>query len=114
SPARTIAARESRGWRRGSRRPESLCMPRLSSALLLFRWREARLEVLLVHMGGPFWRRRDAGAWSLPKGEHEPDEDSLLASGRGPRDGPRARARLARLTALVRAGCARDGRLRRG
>ena len=57
-------------------------MPRLSSALLLFRWREARLEVLLVHMGGPFWRRRDAGAWSLPKGEHEPDEDSLLASRR--------------------------------
>ena len=57
-------------------------MPRLSSALLLFRWREARLEVLLVHMGGPFWRRRDAGAWSLPKGEHEPGEDSLLAARR--------------------------------
>src|SRR2546426_1315948 len=57
-------------------------MPRLSSALLLFRWREARLEVLLVHLGGPFWRRRDAGGWSLPKGEPEPDEDSLSAARR--------------------------------
>jgi predicted NUDIX family NTP pyrophosphohydrolase len=57
-------------------------MPRLSSGLLLFRWRENRLEVLLVHMGGPFWSRRDAAAWSLPKGEHEPGEDSLLAARR--------------------------------
>src|SRR5438128_3189707 len=37
---------------------------------------------MLVHMGGPFWRRRDAGGWSLPKGEHEPDEDSLGAARR--------------------------------
>ncbi len=57
-------------------------MPRLSSGLLLFRWRENSLEVLLVHMGGPFWRRRDSGAWSLPKGEHEPREDSLVAARR--------------------------------
>jgi len=57
-------------------------MPRLSSGLLLFRRREARLEVLLVHLGGPFWRLRDAGGWSLPKGEHEPDEDSLGAARR--------------------------------
>jgi predicted NUDIX family NTP pyrophosphohydrolase len=57
-------------------------MPRLSSGLLLFRWRERHLEVLLVHMGGPFWRRRDAGGWSLPKGEHEPGEDSLHAARR--------------------------------
>jgi predicted NUDIX family NTP pyrophosphohydrolase len=57
-------------------------MPRLSSGLLLFRWREKRLEVLLVHMGGPFWSRRDAAAWSFPKGEHEPGEDSLLAARR--------------------------------
>jgi predicted NUDIX family NTP pyrophosphohydrolase len=57
-------------------------MPRLSSGLLLFRRREGRLEVLLVHPGGPFWRRRDAGGWSLPKGEHEPNEDSLSAARR--------------------------------
>jgi predicted NUDIX family NTP pyrophosphohydrolase len=49
---------------------------------LLFRRREGRLEVLLVHPGGPFWRRRDAGGWSLPKGEHEPNEDSLSAARR--------------------------------
>lgn len=56
-------------------------MPKLSSGLLLFR-RPANLEVLLVHPGGPFWSRRDAGAWSLPKGEHEPSEDSLAAARR--------------------------------
>jgi predicted NUDIX family NTP pyrophosphohydrolase len=53
-----------------------------SSGLLLFRGRGARLEVLLVHMGGPFWARRDAGAWSLPKGESEPGEDALGAARR--------------------------------
>lgn len=57
-------------------------MPRLSSGLLLFRPTENGLEVMLVHMGGPFWRRRDAGAWSLPKGEHGPREDSLAAARR--------------------------------
>jgi predicted NUDIX family NTP pyrophosphohydrolase len=50
---------------------------RLSSGLLLFRRRGDGLEVLLVHMGGPFWRNRDAGAWSIPKGEHQPRDDSL-------------------------------------
>jgi predicted NUDIX family NTP pyrophosphohydrolase len=57
-------------------------MPKLSSGLLLFRSRERRVEVMLVHMGGPLWRRRDAGGWSLPKGEHEPGEDSLHAARR--------------------------------
>lgn len=37
---------------------------------------------MLVHMGGPFWARKDAGAWSIPKGEHEPDEPSLAAARR--------------------------------
>ena len=37
-------------------------------------------QVLLGHMGGPFWARKDAGAWSLPKGEHAPDEDPLAAA----------------------------------
>jgi predicted NUDIX family NTP pyrophosphohydrolase len=57
-------------------------MPRLSSGLLLFRRRGAGVQVLLAHMGGPFWERRDAGAWSLPKGEHEAGEDSLGAGRR--------------------------------
>jgi predicted NUDIX family NTP pyrophosphohydrolase len=52
-----------------------------SAGLLLFRWRVSELEVLLGHLGGPFWARRDAGAWSLPKGEPEPDEE-LLATAR--------------------------------
>ncbi|HEX9122037.1 MAG TPA: NUDIX domain-containing protein [Actinomycetota bacterium] len=52
-------------------------MPKLSSGLLLHRSRRGRLEVLLVHPGGPFWATRDDGAWSVPKGEYGPDEDPL-------------------------------------
>src|SRR5690348_5886504 len=49
-------------------------MPKLSAALLVYR-REAELEVLLAHPGGPFWARKDDGAWSIPKGEYlEPEE----------------------------------------
>lgn len=44
-------------------------MTRESAGLLLHRERGGKLEVLLVHPGGPFWARRDAGAWSIPKGE---------------------------------------------
>ncbi len=40
------------------------------------------VEVLLAHMGGPFWVRRDAGAWSIPKGEYETDEEPLAAARR--------------------------------
>lgn len=47
---------------------------RTSAGILLFR-RTAGLEVLLGHMGGPFWARKDAGAWSIPKGEPSPGED---------------------------------------
>ncbi|SEQ44600.1 Predicted NTP pyrophosphohydrolase, NUDIX family [Lentzea xinjiangensis] len=46
---------------------------RRSAGILLFR-RTPHLEVLLGHMGGPFWARKDAGAWSVPKGEHTDDE----------------------------------------
>ncbi len=42
----------------------------------------AGLEVFLVHPGGPFWSRRDAGAWSIPKGEYGPDEPALQAAQR--------------------------------
>jgi predicted NUDIX family NTP pyrophosphohydrolase len=57
-------------------------MAKLSAGLLLFRDRRGGLEVLLVHMGGPFWAHRDAGGWSLPKGEYEPDEDPFDAARR--------------------------------
>lgn len=53
-----------------------------SAGLLLHRHTRAGLEVLLVHMGGPFWATRDAGAWSVPKGEAAPGEDLLAAARR--------------------------------
>ena len=59
---------------------------RRSAGILLYRVvdddAEGRIEVLLGHMGGPFWARKDAGAWTIPKGEHEPDEDPLSAARR--------------------------------
>lgn len=53
-----------------------------SAGILLFRGQGADIEVLLGHMGGPFWARRDAGAWSVPKGEYEPDEAPEAAARR--------------------------------
>ena len=57
-------------------------MARLSAGLLLYRRRGREIEVLLAHMGGPFWSGKDAGAWSLPKGEYEGDEEPLAAARR--------------------------------
>ena len=57
-------------------------MPRkASAALLLFRLK-GEPEVSLVHPGGPFWAKKDAGAWSLPKGEFDDDEEHLEAARR--------------------------------
>ncbi|MET7606104.1 NUDIX domain-containing protein [Streptomyces avermitilis] len=53
-----------------------------SAGLLLFRHTDDGIEVLLGHMGGPFFARRDAGAWSVPKGEYEPDEPAWDAARR--------------------------------
>jgi predicted NUDIX family NTP pyrophosphohydrolase len=53
-----------------------------SAGILLYRRRDGRLEVLLAHPGGPFWERKDLGAWSVPKGELEPGEDPLAAAKR--------------------------------
>jgi predicted NUDIX family NTP pyrophosphohydrolase len=53
-----------------------------SAGVLLFRHRNGVLEVFLVHPGGPFWARKDDGAWSIPKGEINPDEDPLVAARR--------------------------------
>lgn len=51
-----------------------------SAGILLFRLRGGEPQVLVVHPGGPFWRDKDDGAWSLPKGEHAPDEDPRAAA----------------------------------
>ncbi len=50
-------------------------MPKRSAGILMYRCPGEAVEVLLVHPGGPFWAKRDLGAWSIPKGEYEPDED---------------------------------------
>jgi len=53
-----------------------------SAGILLYRYREGELQVLLLHPGGPYWTHKDAGAWSIPKGEIEADEDPLAAAQR--------------------------------
>ncbi len=55
-------------------------MARTSAGVLLWRRGAAGVEVLVGHMGGPFWARKDDGAWSIPKGEHGPDEDPLAVA----------------------------------
>lgn len=57
-------------------------MPPVSAGILLHRTREGALEVLLAHPGGPFWARRDEGAWSIPKGEVDTGEDPYAAAQR--------------------------------
>jgi predicted NUDIX family NTP pyrophosphohydrolase len=57
-------------------------MPRHSAGVLLYRRRPAGLEIFLVHPGGPFWAKKDLGAWSIPKGEFDPGEDPLAAARR--------------------------------
>ena len=56
-------------------------MPKRSAGLLMYR-RNDLLEVLLAHPGGPFWAKKDMGAWSIPKGEFYSGEDPLLAAKR--------------------------------
>lgn len=55
-------------------------MPKLSAGILLYRRVDDRVEVLIAHMGGPFWAKKDAGAWSIPKGEYGEDETPLAAA----------------------------------
>jgi predicted NUDIX family NTP pyrophosphohydrolase len=57
-------------------------VPVVSAGILLYRIRARGVEVLLVHPGGPFWRRKDLGAWTIPKGVVEPGEDILSAARR--------------------------------
>lgn len=55
---------------------------RTSAGILLFRRRDSRLEVLLAHPGGPFFAQRDAGYWTIPKGEVDPDEELFTVANR--------------------------------
>ncbi|HXX20881.1 MAG TPA: NUDIX domain-containing protein [Candidatus Acidoferrum sp.] len=57
-------------------------MPKKSAGLVMYRIRSGALEILLVHLGGPFWAKKDAGAWFIPKGEIAPGEDELSAAQR--------------------------------
>jgi predicted NUDIX family NTP pyrophosphohydrolase len=67
-----------------------------SAGLVVYRERVGVLEVLLAHMGGPYWARKDAGAWTIPKGELEDGEEPLAGArrefaeelGHAPPDGP--------------------------
>jgi predicted NUDIX family NTP pyrophosphohydrolase len=57
-------------------------MPKQSAGLMMYRWRDTALEVFLVHPGGPFWAKKDLGAWTIPKGEYAIGEDPLTAARR--------------------------------
>ena len=59
-----------------------MAKPRLSAGVLLYRTRDGVVEVLLAHPGGPFWARKDDGAWSIPKGEYTDGEDPWAAARR--------------------------------
>jgi predicted NUDIX family NTP pyrophosphohydrolase len=53
---------------------------RKSAGILLYRFRQQKPEFFLVHPGGPFWTNKDAGAWTIPKGEFNEDEEALAAA----------------------------------
>ncbi|CAN5769634.1 NUDIX domain-containing protein [soil metagenome] len=55
-------------------------MAKKSAGLLVYRFYNSEMQVLLVHPGGPFWAKKDLGAWSIPKGEFGDDEDALHAA----------------------------------
>ena len=57
-------------------------MPKQSAGILLYRYIEGTLQLFLVHPGGPFFKNKDEGAWSIPKGEFLEDEDALIAAKR--------------------------------
>ena len=57
-------------------------MPKRSAGILMYRNAGGELRVLLVHPGGPFWAKKDAGAWSIPKGEYGDGEDALACARR--------------------------------
>jgi predicted NUDIX family NTP pyrophosphohydrolase len=57
-------------------------MAKVSAGLLMYRQTKGGLEILLAHPGGPIWKNKDEGGWSIPKGEIDPEEDELSAAQR--------------------------------
>ena len=57
-------------------------MAKKSAGLIMYRFYNKQLEVFLVHPGGPYWRQKDEGAWSIPKGEYTDDEDPFTVAKR--------------------------------
>ena len=57
-------------------------MLKQSAGIVLYRFNEDQWQVFLVHLGGPFWSRKDEGAWQIPKGEFTDEEDALTAAKR--------------------------------
>jgi predicted NUDIX family NTP pyrophosphohydrolase len=57
-------------------------MPNRSAGLLMYRRSKDHLEVFLIHPGGPYWAKKDEGAWAIPKGEYDKDEEPLVAAQR--------------------------------
>jgi predicted NUDIX family NTP pyrophosphohydrolase len=57
-------------------------MHKQSAGILLYRWRDGSLEIFLVHPGGPYWKKKDFGAWSIPKGEYEVGDNPIAAAKR--------------------------------
>ncbi|MGZ3821188.1 MAG: NUDIX domain-containing protein, partial [Mucilaginibacter sp.] len=57
-------------------------MAKQSAGILLYRFNDQHLQVFLVHPGGPFFKNKDDGVWSIPKGEFVDDEDALVAARR--------------------------------
>lgn len=90
---------------------------KLSAGLLLYRRAPGRVEVLLVHMGGPFWAHKDEHAWSVPKGEYDEGDDPATVAARefteelgsAPPDGPTLALGSARQSAKTVTVFAREG-----
>ncbi|MFG6402930.1 NUDIX domain-containing protein [Microbacterium sp. P04] len=57
-------------------------MVAMSAGILLYRLTDGEVQVLIAHMGGPYWAAKDTAAWSLPKGEFDPDEESAMDAAR--------------------------------
>ena len=81
-------------------------MPKRSAGLLLYRVSGEGVSVLLVHPGGPFWARKDLGAWTIPKGEYSAAEEPLAAARREFEEetGARAQGEFLPLGEIVQAG----------
>jgi predicted NUDIX family NTP pyrophosphohydrolase len=81
-------------------------MRKRSAGILMYRRPDAGVELLLVHPGGPFWARKDLGAWSIPKGEYSESEDALAVAKREFEEetGMRPRGELLPLGELVQPG----------